>query len=70
VESSCEFGIEPSGELSSVLRTMDLSSSAQLHRKSTTLEIYLMRNVNSEASDIYSKNGRTDGRTFYSIPFE
>jgi hypothetical protein len=36
VESSCEFGIEPSrsikaGKLSSVLTTRDLSSSAQLH---------------------------------------
>jgi hypothetical protein len=39
VESSCEFGIEPSGsikcwELSSVLAAGDLSSSAQLHRVS------------------------------------
>jgi hypothetical protein len=38
VESSCEFGIEPSSsikcwELSSVLTTRDLSSSAQLHRE-------------------------------------
>jgi hypothetical protein len=37
VESSCEFGIEPSGslkwwELSSVQTNRDLSSSAQLHR--------------------------------------
>jgi hypothetical protein len=36
VESSCEFGIEPSGplisgKLSSVLTTGDLSSSAHLH---------------------------------------
>jgi hypothetical protein len=36
VESSCEFGIEPSGaikcwELSIVQTTRDLSSSAQLH---------------------------------------
>jgi hypothetical protein len=36
VESSCEFGIEPSGsincwELSSVQTTTDLSSSAQLY---------------------------------------
>jgi hypothetical protein len=36
VESSCEFGIEPSGsknagELWSVLTTRDFSSSAQLH---------------------------------------
>jgi hypothetical protein len=36
VESSCEFGIEPSGsikcgKLSSVQTTRDLSSSAQLH---------------------------------------
>jgi hypothetical protein len=36
VESSCEFGIEPSGSinagnLSSVLTTWDLSSSAQPH---------------------------------------
>jgi hypothetical protein len=36
VESSCKFGIEPSGSinsgnLSSVLPTRDLSSSAQLH---------------------------------------
>jgi hypothetical protein len=37
VESSCEFGIDPSGsikcwETSSVPTTRDLSSSAQLHR--------------------------------------
>jgi hypothetical protein len=36
VESSCKFGIEPSGsinagKLSSVLTTRDLSSGAQLH---------------------------------------
>jgi hypothetical protein len=39
VDSSCKFGIEPSGsikhwETSSVLTTRDLSSSAQLHRVS------------------------------------
>jgi hypothetical protein len=39
VESSCEFGIEPLGSIKccgtlSVLTTMDLSSSAQLHRVS------------------------------------
>jgi hypothetical protein len=36
VESSCEFGIEPSGsmtgKLSSGLTTSGLSSSAQIHR--------------------------------------
>jgi hypothetical protein len=37
VQSSCEFGIEPSGsintgKLSSVLTILGLSSSAQLHR--------------------------------------
>jgi hypothetical protein len=36
VDSSCEFGIEPSGsikcwELSSIQTTRDVSSSAQLH---------------------------------------
>jgi hypothetical protein len=32
-ESSCEFGIEPSGSIKCyVLTTRDLSSSAQLHR--------------------------------------
>jgi hypothetical protein len=39
VESSCEFGIEPSGsikcwELSSAQTTRDLSSSTQLHEVS------------------------------------
>jgi hypothetical protein len=39
VESSCEFGIEPSGSInarkqSSVVTTRDLSSNAQLHRVS------------------------------------
>jgi hypothetical protein len=43
VESSCEFGIKPSGsinagKLSSVLTTGDLSSSAQLHGVSYQVE--------------------------------
>jgi hypothetical protein len=47
VESSCEFGIEPSGstkcwETSSVLTTRDLSSSAQFHRFSYLFPYYIL----------------------------
>jgi hypothetical protein len=63
VESSCEFGIEPSGsikcweaKLSSVQTTRDLSSSVQLHRVS-----YLIIGVDGEEVYSVSRDGRGEG---------